>query len=152
MIDSPEVLRRETNMAIPELTDAVGSSGGVWGTIGGGIVVGAWFIDKFLTNRSGDNARVKALTEDNARLENRLREAEKRADENETHADDLAKQRNDLIREFAEIKAQYATVTERLEWLGKQNEQLIGQNATLVRQNQELNQRLNELLSRGTTP
>jgi len=126
-------------------TAVVSSSGAeVWGTLAGAVVVAFYFIDKFLSNRKGENVTVKALTEDNARLENRLREEKQRADENEDRADSMASERNALIREFAEIKSSHAQVLERLDWLSKQNVQLIDQN-------KDLTKRLNEFLNRGNT-
>lgn len=136
----------------PTVTAAISSAGTeIWGTLAGSVVVAFYFIDKYLGNRKGDNATVKALTEDNARLENRLREEKMRADENEDRADDMAKERNSLIREFADIKSSHAQVLERLEWLTKQNDQLISQNRELVQQNRELTTKLTDLINRGNT-
>lgn len=134
-----------------QIADVASSQAGVWGTAVGAIVVAFLFVERYLSNRKGDNVMVKALTEDVARLENRLRDETKRADDNEDRADAMAIERNSLIREFADIKSSHERVLERLEWLTKQNDQITKQNLELVQQNRELTNRLNEFINRGGT-
>lgn len=128
----------------------------LWGSALGMFIVAFFYVERALNNRKGDNMMVKALTEDVARLENRLRDETSRADENEERADRMAGERNQLVREFAETRAQFATVSERLDWqTQKINQQsaridaLVQQNETLVNQNTLLTQRVNELINRG---
>jgi len=132
-----------------QVAEIASTATGVWGTAIGAIVVAFLFVERYLNNRKGDNAMVKALTEDVARLENRLRDETKRADDNEDRADALATERNGLIREFADIKSSHERVLERLDWLTKQNDQITQQNTELVKQNRELTDRLNEFFNRG---
>lgn len=132
-----------------QITEAVNSPVTIWGTIAGAILVAFSFVKTWNVNRKGDNAQIKALLEDNARLENRLRDADKRADEAIDEKDAMSKEINGLIREFAEIKSQYATINERLEWQTKQNDQLLNQNSALMAQNTELSNQVRTLLQQG---
>lgn len=133
-------------MAQEILNEVANVPGGTIGYLVGAAVVAYQFISKWNNTRTGENAQLKAITEDNARLENRLRDADKRAEEAIDDRDAMAQERNGLIREFSEIKAQYAAVNERLEWLTKQNDQVMHQNTELLKQNTELSNQVRTLL------
>lgn len=114
------------------------TDGNSWGYLIAGAVTAVLAVDKFLQNRTGDNKIVRALTEDNARLENRAREADQRVASADAKADKAEEERDAMLREFGNLKAQQERLSERLDWLSKQNDELRLQNTTLIQQNNEL--------------
>lgn len=120
------------------IAQAIPSEASSWGYIAGGLVIALMSVEKYLQNRNGDNKVVKAVTEDNARLENRAREADQRVIAADARADKAEDERDAMLREFGEVKSQYERLSERLDWLSKQNDELRLQNNTLIQQNNEL--------------